>query len=177
MAEPTAKTFQFGVPLDDNSFYYFLALAAGALIVFLFSYNKFGETPVDDDDLVVQFPTKFLATREEYARAMIVYMTTMMVALAIFSLLGPSALTLMGGSVPTFATHALPLFVALVLVGVIPNFPFLREARAQLAPFRARACLHTGGRARHGREDGGGRLRFRSLRQGHGLGRPRHERR
>lgn len=148
MAEPTAKTFQFGVPLDDNSFYYFLALAAGALIVFLFSYNKFGETPVDDDDLVVQFPTKFLATREEYARAMIVYMTTMMVALAIFSLLGPSALTLMGGSVPTFATHALPLFVALVLVGVIPNFPFLRELERNLRRFaHERAYIPAAARA------------------------------
>jgi hypothetical protein len=148
MAESPAQTIQFGVPLDDKSFYYFLALAAGALIVFLFSYNKFGETAVDDDDLVVQFPTKYLATREEFARAMIVYMATMMVALGVFSLLGPSALTLAGGSVPTAATHALPLLVALILVGVIPNFPLLREIERNLRRFaHERAYIPAAARA------------------------------
>ena len=148
MTEPTEHSIQFGVPLDANSLYFFLALGAGALIVFLFSFNKFGETAVDDDELVVQFPTKYLATREEYARAMIVYITAMLLVLATFSLLGPSALPFLGDKVPAATAYALPLLFALVLVGVVPNFPVLREIERAVRRFaHERAYIPAAARA------------------------------
>jgi len=128
---------------DTSTVQFFLSLGVGGLIVFLFAMNRFGETPIGgDDDLIAKFPTKFLATRDEYARAMIVYITTMLVVLVAFSVLGPGVLKIGGYTPPAAVTPVLPLVVALVLVGVIPKIRYLHEIEHNLRQFaRERAYI------------------------------------
>jgi hypothetical protein len=150
MSSPDLQSIQFGVPLDDkSSLYFFGALGAAMLVVFLFSLQKFGESTVEksEDDFIAQLPAKYLATREEYSTARIWYIVTMVMTLVAFSLLGPRALGLGGAEVPALA-GALPLLVAFVLVGVLPNFPILQEVERRLRRFaHDRAFIPSAARA------------------------------
>ena len=86
------------------------------------------------DDYISQLLPKYLATPEEYSRALIVYVTTMSLTVVLLSLLGPRVISLGATSTPE-ASSALPLFVALVLVGMLPNIPWLQQFELQLRRF------------------------------------------
>lgn len=130
-------------PYDASTVQLMLSLGVGGLIVFLFAMNRFGTTPIGGtDELIAKFPTKYLATRDEYARAMIVYITTMLVALAAFSVLGPAALKIGGYAPPAALTPALPLVIALILAGAIRKVGYLQEIERNLRQFaRERAYI------------------------------------
>ncbi|MGB9369041.1 MAG: hypothetical protein WCE79_23810 [Xanthobacteraceae bacterium] len=150
MPEKAAQNIQLGVPFDETSHYFFLSLAVGAAVVFFFSLKKFGESTVDksEDDFIARLPIKYLASHDVYARAMLLYIGVMVLTLTAFSLLGPSALGLGGDKVPETATSVLPLFVALILVGIIPNFSMLQSIERRIRQFaHERAYIPASARA------------------------------
>lgn len=105
-------------------------------VVIVFSISKFGESTIqkNDNDLITQLLPRFLATPEEYSRALILYVTTMAGIVVVLSLLGPRVIALGSTNVPD-TPNALPLFIALVIVGVLPNVPWLQELERQLRRF------------------------------------------
>ena len=114
---------------------FLLTLAMAVFVVFLFSISKFGESTIqkNDNDLITQLLPKYLATPEEYSRALILYVTAMVGIVVVLSLIGPSVLAFGSSNIP--APNALPLFIALVIVGMLPNVPWLQELERQLRRF------------------------------------------
>jgi hypothetical protein len=128
----------------------FLACLGLALaVVFLFSTAKFGEPTIErnDEDPVSQLLPKFLATPQQYARALMVYILAMSAIVVVLSFLGPRVVSLGATDLPDAPT-ALPLVVALVLVGMFPNVPWLQEIERRLRRFaHQRAFIPTAARA------------------------------
>jgi hypothetical protein len=140
MSSTTAEAIKLTVTLGDFTYSYDLAflgsLALAVAVVFFFSVSKFGESTMEQrpDDYVSQLLPKYLATPEEYSRALIVYVTTMSLAVVVLSLLGPRVISFGATSTPD-APSALPLFIALVLVGMLPNVPWLQQLELHLRRF------------------------------------------
>jgi hypothetical protein len=141
---------QLGVPLDESSsIYFFLCLGAAILIVLLFAMKKFEESTLDatEDEFFVQLLPRYLATRQEYSRALVWYVVTLILTVVIFSLLGPRVISL-GGSQTGALGNVLPLFIALVLVGVLPTVPVLQGIEPLLRRFfHERAFIPSAARA------------------------------
>jgi len=80
--------FGLPLPLDPTTF---VCLALGIGIVSLFSLTKFGESTVkaEEDDFIAQLLPRYLATREEYSRALLGYMVSMVGILCAMSAIGP----------------------------------------------------------------------------------------
>ena len=117
---------------------FLLSLALAILVVFLFSMSRFGEPTIkkNDDDLITQLLPKYLATPEEYSRALILYVTTLIGIVVVLSLLGPRAIAI--GAKDTkdvVAPDTLPLFIALIIVGMLPTVPWLQELELHLRRF------------------------------------------
>ena len=115
---------------------FLVSFVLAVLVVFMFSLSKFGETTIErkDGDFISQLLPKYLATPEEYSRALIFYVTTMVAIVVVLSLAGPGIVSLGSTGVPD-APSALPMFAALVLVGVLPNVPWLQELERLLRRF------------------------------------------
>src|SRR2546430_9372688 len=97
MNSAAEQAIQLGVPLDErSSIYFFLCLGAAILIVLLFAMKKFEESTVDasEDAFIAQLLPRYLATREEYSKALVWYVGTLILTVVIFSLLGPRAISL-----------------------------------------------------------------------------------
>lgn len=136
------------LPIGDITYsfdlYFLLSLLLGMFVVAMFSWNKFGESTEQksEDDYVTQLLPKFLATNQDYSRALALYIMTMIAVLVVLSLLGPRAISLVTNSKIPEGSAAVPLFVALVLVGVIPNAPFLPQLELTFRRFaHARAYI------------------------------------
>jgi hypothetical protein len=128
--EKQSSTFQFGVPLDQASVYFFLCLCAAIALVFLFCKKKFDEPSVEanEDDFAYQLLPRYLATKQEYSRGFLIYFGSMAFTVFMLSLVGPKPLSAFGVDIPPQLGNAVvPLFVALVLVGILPNVPVLQE--------------------------------------------------
>jgi hypothetical protein len=124
-------------------------LVLAIVVVFLFSMTKFNESTIakDEDDLISQLLPRYLATSEQYSRALMIYLAAMSTVVVALSLLGPRVASMGGGTLPE-APRELPLAIALVMVGVLPNVPFLQELERQLRRFaHERAFIPTAARA------------------------------
>jgi hypothetical protein len=141
---------QFGVPLDENSPLFFGCLIAAIGLVYLFCSQKFGErSVVGNDDYVYQLTPRQLATPEEYSKGFLIYLSTMVSAVVILSLIGPKNLHALGLPVGQDVSYAVvPLAVAFVLISVLPNVPMLQEIERRLRQYaHERAYIPAGARA------------------------------
>jgi hypothetical protein len=149
MSDDIALTFSYGHFTFKATFEFLIALLFSMGVVFVFSMQKFGESTLarDEDDPTTQLLPKHLATREQYSHALILYVTIMVSLVVVLSLLGPRAFAMGASDVPK-ADAALPLFGALVLVGALPNVPWLQELEKALRRFaHRRAFIPNGARA------------------------------
>jgi len=141
---------QFGVPLDATSLLFFGCLAAAIGLVYLFCRQKFAERLIiENEDYVYQLLPRQLATREEYSRGFLIYFQTMVFTVVLLSLIGPKNLASLGIPLPTEVSYVVvPLFVAFLLVGVMPNVPMLQEIERRLRQYaHERAFIPTAARA------------------------------
>jgi hypothetical protein len=126
-----------------TSIEFVVALLVAMMVVLLFSIRKFGEStmPRDEGDLVTQLLPKHLATREQYSRAHMLYVTLMALLVIGISIIGPQIVGSVGGiEVPQVQT-AMPLFVALVLVGALPNVSWLPDVEKALRAWTHRKAF------------------------------------
>ena len=94
---PTNTQMQFGVPLDENSLYFFASLFAAIGLVYLFCSRNFAERIVsEDDDFAYQLLPRQLATPQEYLKGFLIYFMTMVSTVLLLSLLGPQNLKSLG---------------------------------------------------------------------------------
>src|ERR1700759_5208330 len=115
---------QFGVPLDQSSLVFFGCLAAAIGLVYLFCRQKFGERLVtENEDYVYQLLPRQLATREEYSRGFLIYFGTMVLTVVLLSLIGPKNLDSLGIPLKEISYAIVPLALAFLLVGIMPNVP------------------------------------------------------
>src|SRR5262245_12974969 len=100
------EAVKLALKIGEFSYSYDLAfLASLALAIFvglLFSLSKFAEPTVErsDDDFLSQLSPKYLATPEQYSKALILYTTTMSGLVVVLSLLGPRVISLGGTELP-----------------------------------------------------------------------------
>ncbi len=116
--------------LDPNELVSFLlALGAAIVIVFFYSYRRFGEPTVErsSEDFVTQLLPKYLATKEEYSGGLLTYIASMILILVAFSLLGPPVLNLVGVTTDKVPGLVIPIVVAFALVGLLPNVRYLKD--------------------------------------------------
>jgi hypothetical protein len=93
--------------------------------VYLFCRQKFQERIVTESrDYIYQLLPRQLATSEEYFRGFLIYFGTMASLVTVLSLLGPNNLSALGMKLPDGVNYLiLPLDIALVLIGAVPNIP------------------------------------------------------
>jgi hypothetical protein len=125
-----------------------VSLAFGIVIVALNSMKSFAEPTLEngEDDFVAQLLPKYLATREEYSRALMWYMASMIGILCAMSVLGPRLFD----ALPAMAQfkQTAPLGFALLLVGLLPNVPWLRDVEWRVRHFwHERAYIPAAARA------------------------------
>src|SRR5215216_3359318 len=148
-ANPARLPIDFDKLGSPEHLYFFLCLALALFVVFIFGMKKFGESTVErsEDDFITQLLPKYLATPDEYSRALMFYLATLSVLVGVISLLGPRVVGMGSAPVPEIA-GSLPLFVALVFVGVLPNVPWLQQLEHLLRRFaHERAFIPTASRA------------------------------
>ena len=162
-----SQAIQLGVPLDErSSIYFFLCLGAAIFIVLLYAMKKFEESSIDakEDAFFAQLLPRYLATREEYSKALVWYIGTLILTVVIFSLLGPLSRQPGKAPKPRHWEMFLPLFIALVLVGVLPTVvPVLQGIEPRLRRFFHERAFIPGGGARNRGKNGGGRFRLRPV--------------
>ena len=135
MPSSPSLPMQIGIPLDESGGVYFaLSLAVAVLVVFLFSKKKFEEPSIEksEDDFLCQLFPRYLATPQEYTKGLMFYVGTMIATVVAFSLLGPRIISLGGADTPALTNAGFPVFIAFVLVGVLPNVPVLQEIERRL---------------------------------------------
>jgi hypothetical protein len=140
---------QFGVPIDQSSISFFAVLAVAVLIVYLFCKKKFAEpSRKETDDFVYSLLPEQLATPEEYRRGFKNYLMIMVLAVVFLSLIGPGNLRAIGLPVPADTNFvAVPLAVALMLVGLLPNVQVLEAIELRLRQYaHERARIPTAAR-------------------------------
>ena len=131
-----------------DNFYFFVCLALALIVVFLFGMQKFAETSVErnEEDFTTQLLPKYLATPQEYSRALMFYLGTLVALVGLLSILGPRVIGVeMAKNTPP---ESLPLFFALILVGLTPEMPWLQDLERALRRFsHERAFIPTAARA------------------------------
>ena len=126
--------------LDPNDIpYFFGALVVAIAIVFLYSRQRFGESTVETtpEDLMAQLLPKYLATKEEYSNGLLIYIAAMTALLVALSFLGNPVLDLVQLKFTQGAANAIaiPILVALALVGLVPNVPYLKDIEWNIRHF------------------------------------------
>jgi hypothetical protein len=118
---------RIGVPLDAPSPLFFASLAAAIWLVYLFCERKFAERIVTgSNDYIYQLLPQYLATKEEYFRGFLIYFGTMALFVTLLSLIGPHNLEPLHILQPKeISDLAVPLIIAFVLMGALPNVPGL----------------------------------------------------
>lgn len=139
MADQVNPGITLTIPGGVSYSYDFTFLAAvvlAVLVVILFSISKFEESTIEknDDELLSQLLPRYMSTPEEYTRALLAYVTAMSLIVVALSFLGPRVINLGATNMPE-SPSALPLFIALVLVGVLPNVPWLQQIEWRLRRF------------------------------------------
>ena len=115
---------------------FLLSLALGMLVVYFFSYQKFDETTLgeDENDIITRLLPKYLTTKREYTRAFIVYLAIVQLVLVLVSFLGPKLLEPTTDNL-SVAPSSLPLVTALVIVGILPNVTWLKQLELRVRSF------------------------------------------
>jgi hypothetical protein len=136
----------FGLSLHDPTT--IVCVVSGIVIVALYSMRKFEESTIrkGEDDFIPPLLPKYLATKEEYSRALIWYIGSMVGILCAMSALGPRLLD----ALPTVAPFkpVAPLGFALLLVGILPNVPWLQDIEWHVRRFwHERAYIPAAARA------------------------------
>lgn len=134
----------FGLPLDAPTL---VCLVLGIVIIAALSMNKFNEPTVAvDADLTAQLLPRYLATHEQYSRALIAYIVSLVGILCLLSLIGPRLLDLSPALAP-FRPVA-PIGFALLLVGALANLPWLQDIEWRIRLFwHERAYIPAAARA------------------------------
>jgi len=126
-----------------------VCIALGIVIVALHSMQKFQESTLkkgENDFIAPLLTPKYLATREEYSHALVWYMASMVGVLGAMSVMGPGLLKL-HPELKNYESVA-PLGFALLLVGVLPNVPWLQDIEWHLRRFwHERAYIPAAARA------------------------------
>ena len=118
---------KIGVPLDELSVLFFASLGFAIWLVYVFCQRKFAERGVAaSGDFIYQLLPRQLATREEYSHGFVIYFGSMAVMVVFLSLLGANNLEQLGIELPKHLSYvAVPVAIALVLMGALPNVPGL----------------------------------------------------
>lgn len=118
---------KLGVPLDEMSVLFFASVGAAIWLVYVFCQHKFAERSVTrQGDFIYQLLPRQLATREEYSQGFLIYFGSMTVLVVLLSLLGANNLEQLGIAVPKHLSYiGVPLAIAFVLMGALPNVPGL----------------------------------------------------
>jgi hypothetical protein len=129
---------RIGVPLDAPSPLFFGSLAAAIWLVYLFCERKFAERIfTGSNDYIYQLLPQHLATKEEYFRGFLIYFGTMALFVTLLSLIGPNNLEPLHILPPKEISYlAVPLIIAFVLMGALPNVPGLVPKWADGHPAR-----------------------------------------
>jgi uncharacterized protein (DUF2384 family) len=143
---------QLGLPFDDLwSFVLFIACLSAAIgLVYLFCGQKFAERiSTGTDDYADQLLPRQLATHEEYSKGFLVYFGTMVATVLVLSLIGPNNLVALGVPLPKdLSPGAVPIAVALILVGLMPTVPLLLDVEKWLRRYaHERAYIPSAARA------------------------------
>jgi hypothetical protein len=129
---------------------FFASLGVAIWLVYIFCQRKFAERSVTESaDYLYQLLPRQLATREEYSKGFLIYFGSMVLMVVLLSLLGASNLETIGVALPKQLSYVgVPLAIAFVLMGALPNVPglmlvesFLRQYAHERAyiPVAARA--------------------------------------
>jgi len=115
---------------------FLISLLLAVLIILIFAARRFDEATMTPDprDPTTQLLPRFLANRRQYVNGRLLYVGGLITVLVCFSALGPRALAIGQDEVPD-APYTLPLVVALVIVGVLPNFPVVQQVELALRRF------------------------------------------
>jgi hypothetical protein len=143
---PSGTDIGFSLPLDSTTV---VCLGLGIVIVTLVSTKKFDESTVaeEEDDFIAQLLPKYLATRGEYSRALIRYVGSMIGILCALSAVGPRLLEILSPNLSSY-TPVAPLGFALVLVGLMPSVPWLKDIEWRIRRFwHERAYIPAAARA------------------------------
>lgn len=134
----------FGLPLDAPTL---VCLVLGIVIIAALSMKKFDEPTVGvEADLTAQLLPKYLATHDQYSRALIAYIVSLVGILCLMSLIGPRLLDLSPALAP-FRPVA-PIGFALLLVGALANLPWLQDIEWRIRHFwHERAYIPAAARA------------------------------
>jgi hypothetical protein len=118
---------KLGVPLDQMSVFFFASLALAVWLIYVFCQRKFAERSVTGSgDFIYQMLPRQLATREEYSHGFLIYFGSMATILVVLSLLGANNLDQLGLTLPKHLSYlGMPLALAFVLMGALPNVPGL----------------------------------------------------
>ena len=126
MQETAPNLSPFG--LDPNGLLYFsISLLAGVAVLVVLQWRRFDEptAPKISRDYVTQFLPRDLASPREYSLGLLVYLAAMLGLMVLLSVLGPPAAKIIGVQSPPAGIF--PLFVALAIVGLLPNIPVFKE--------------------------------------------------
>jgi hypothetical protein len=118
---------KLGVPLDEMSALFFASIGAATWLVYVFCQHKFAERSVTiKGDFIYQLLPQQLATREEYSRGFLIYFGSMALLVVVLSLLGANNIDQLGIALPKHLSYiGVPLAIAFVLMGALPNVPGL----------------------------------------------------
>jgi hypothetical protein len=126
--------WEIGVPLDKLSLVFFSSLAMAIWFVYVSCQKRFAERSVtESSDYIYQLLPRQLATHEEYFRGLMIYFGSMAATVVLLSLLGPKnlgtfAIKLPDGVNPDAVSYAtVPIIIAFVLMGALPNVPGLTQ--------------------------------------------------
>jgi hypothetical protein len=113
---------------------FFSSLAIAIWFVYVFCQKRFAERGVtENSDYIYQLLPRQLATHEEYFRGLMIYFGSMAATVVLLSLLGPKnlgtfAIKLPDGVNPDAVSYAtVPIIIAFVLMGALPNVPGLTQ--------------------------------------------------
>ena len=128
---------KLGVPLDEMSVLFFASIGAAIWLVYVFCQRKFAERSVTrKGDFIYQLLPQQLATREEYSRGFLIYFGSMALLLVVLSLLGANNIEQLGITLPKHLSYiGVPLAIAFVLMGALPNVPELMLIETFLRQF------------------------------------------
>jgi hypothetical protein len=128
---------QYGAFEYSYDLLFILSLLLSILIVMVFAVSKVNEPTFEKkkDDSITKMLPKELSSRDEYFRALVIYVSLLVLFVVVLSLLGPKPLSSFGITKAPEAPAALPIFLTLLLVGLLPSVPLLRELERQFRRF------------------------------------------
>jgi hypothetical protein len=144
MSSLSDPIFGLALPFDAPTL---VCLVLGLVIVTFLSLQKFDEPTIQvEADLTAQLLPRYLATREQYSRALTGYIVSLIGILCLLSAIGPRLFDLAPALAP-FKSVA-PIGFALLLVGALTNFPWLQQLEWHIRHFwHERAYIPAAARA------------------------------